>query len=366
MKSNKETITSKYSKIKEKLLLRNNKIIFIEEKNNMVCSIDNGKLNPADYDIKKIKKTIYSDTCLDIKMIYIPVVANNLIKSIAINTVKKYAAIIPTNDNLDYIILNKADNQYEKNYFSTYHILDNLMNDAYFPDNCFFITETNNIWFLYTFKDRRFKRRDIYYKEDLGNLKKNNIFLLDILPENNKKANKGFLKIPEEKIHNALCSLKNDIFKEHKTLSYNMLGIILAAFLIFLFGMIFEIKSFNLETKKNNLEKERINLMKIYKEEKSKRGISDELYDEYQKLFSKRSKVNDFFYNLYLTGKNNIEIKNLSFDNSKISITGECRNDFNLEQSFRKYPCWKDMDLSFSKKKGITIFNIRGKFTDEY
>ena len=99
-----------------------------------------------------------------------------------------------------------------------------------------------------------------------------------------------------------------------------------------IFGLLFlQFRSYQLSIKKKNLTDNLNRLTKIFEEEKSKRGISDEVYKEYLNLFSKKSNVNTFLKNLYLAGNNNIEITKLLYEEGVFTITGYCTNDFLLE-----------------------------------
>jgi preprotein translocase subunit SecG len=243
--------------------------------------------------------------------------------------------------------------------------MDVLVKDQDYPENCSFITNVDNIWFLYTFKNRKFSSRHFYFTEDIGSLKKKNIYFLDIFNERKAEKKHKFLEIGEGKIVNSLSKLKNDIFKIKSAINFkkNLIYVLSASFVLFMIFL--QIYSIKLSNKKNDLLKESVLLNQKYDSEKAKRGISDEMYKEYLKLFSKKSNVNDFFKNLYHAGNNNIEIERFNFSDNAFTVSGFCSDDSKLENAFRLSHSWKDVVFTFTKKNNKIQFNISGKFINE-
>jgi|GEM_PF-5601980 len=378
----KNKLASYYKKIGN-LLLIHDKYLFIEEnkqyyytnKNGLVLNEEEGKFN-------KIKKVIFSDSALELKVIKVPIVAQHLLKSIVLNTVKKYSTVMPTDNNIDYKILTKIENQYEilvfirhfegidfsqKRIYSLYHIFERLAKDKDFPDDSSFLINRGNIWFLYSFKDRIFKKRSIYYKEDIKKLKKDNIYHFDLLSDYSK-YNKDFIKIPIEKQKSACFLLNNRIFKENILNKPKKMVAIAFASVFFLVLVILELYSFNLDMKKKAKIAEKQFYDKEYQVEKTKRGVNDKIFDEYKKLYSKKSNIDDFFYYLYLVGKGNIKIKSLDFNYDKVitfSISGECKDDSLFESLLKESKKFKDINFNIKRDNTKINFSIKGEVINE-
>ena len=358
-----------------------NKVCIVKENNRFIYSLKENNIYIDEDDSYKIKKCILSDSLVELKVIKVPIVEKSILKNIIINTVKKHSTVIPDEGNISYIILNKEEKQYavlvfiktfndnlnlnDKQLYSMYHIIFNLIKSEEFPDNSSFIINNDDVWFLYSFKERKFRRRDIYFKDDLKNLKKSNVYHINQFSEKKEDIGKKFINIPSDKINQALLKLKDNIFKEQKKIESKTLISIFAGiiFLIIVIGL--ELFFFNLEIKRKKIESELNNYNNIYKKEKAKRGISDEVYNRLIKLLAKKSNVNDFFKNLYLTGKDNVQIERLYYNSGNFTISGYCKDDSKLEDFFRKTKFWRDVNFSFSRKKGSIVFNISGKFIDE-
>ncbi len=84
-----------------------------------------------------------------------------------------------------------------------------------------------------------------------------------------------------------------------------------------------------------------------------------------EKLFAKKSNVNEFFKNLYLSGNDNVEITKLSYNEGSFTIIGYCKDDSRLENQFRESNFWKDVSFSFTRRYDRIQFNIKGQFVDE-
>ncbi len=362
-------------------IIQKNEVCFIKEKDKLIYSLKDKKLYFDENKVKSIKKYILTDSLIELKVIKVPVVDKNILKNIVLNTIKKHSTIMPNEDNIDYTILNKEEKQYEilvfikhfenqkdfvnKKLYSTCHIINNLIKHSDLPENSSIITNNDDIWFLYTYKDKKFIKRDIYYKEDLKEIKRGNIYYLNLFFEERSEYEKKFLSINNDKINYAITKLKDAVFKEKKKLEAKSLGLLILGSL-FLFLVIFlEIYSFRIELRKKELINILNDLNKTYNEVKSKRGISDELYKEFLKLLAKKSNVNDYFKNLYITGKDNLQIERLYYSEGSFTISGYCQDDSKLEDFFRKTKYWKDINFSFSRKNNQIIFNISGKFTNE-
>ena len=196
-------------------------------------------------------------------------------------------------------------------------------------------------------------------------MKKKNIYNFDLFnSRKNNKKNK-ILDIADGKMVIALSKLKKDIFKNKNKIKSKKLAAYIFAGLIFLIIILLQIYSIKLDIRKNVLLKEADSLNRQYEDEKSKRGISDEIYKEYLKLFSKKSNVNDFFKILYMVGNDNIEIERFSFTENNFTINGFCKDDSKLENSFRLSHSWKDVVFTFTRKNNKIQFNISGKFINE-
>lgn len=364
-----------------KISIQKNEVCFIKEKDKIIYSLKDKKLYFDENKIKNIKNNILTDSLIELKVIKIPVVDKSILKNIIINTIKKHSTIIPTEDNIDFKILNKEEKQYEilvfikhfedhkdftnKKLYSTYHIINNLIKNSDLPENSSIITNNDNIWFLYTFKDKKFIKRDIYYREDLNEIKRSNIHYLNLFLEEKTESERKFSNINNDKVNNAIIKLKDAIFKERKRLERKNLILTIFGGLFLLLIVILEIYSFRIELRKKEITNTLNELNKTYNEVKSKRGISDDVYKEFLKLLVKKSNANDFFKNLYITGKDNLQIERLFYGEGNFTISGYCADDFKLEDFFRKTKYWKDINFSFSRKNNRIIFNISGKFTNE-
>ncbi len=362
-------------------IIQKNEVCFIKEKDKLIYSLKDKKLYFDENKVKSIKKYILTDSLIELKVIKVPVVDKNILKNIVLNTIKKHSTIMPNEDNIDYTILNKEEKQYEilvfikhfenqkdfvnKKLYSTCHIINNLIKHSDLPENSSIITNNDDIWFLYTYKDKKFIKRDIYYKEDLKEIKRGNIYYLNLFFEERSEYEKKFLSINNDKINYAITKLKDAVFKEKKKLEAKSLGLLILGSLFLFFVIFLEIYSFRIELRKKELINILNDLNKTYNEVKSKRGISDELYKEFLKLLAKKSNVNDYFKNLYITGKDNLQIERLYYSEGSFTISGYCQDDSKLEDFFRKTKYWKDINFSFSRKNNQIIFNISGKFTNE-
>ena len=363
------------------IIPKEDKIIFIDENNKSIYSIKDSMFYPDDLNFKNVKKCVISDSLVELKVIVVPVVSNRFLRNIVINTIKKHSTVLPSIKNIDFKILNEEEKHYEilvfikhyneeddlfqKKMFTTYHIMDNLMKDGEFPDNASFLTKNGKIWFLYKFKDRKFKRRDIYFQEDLQSFKKGKIYYLNLFSKNDAAINKNLLEISKKKQQIACLSLKKGIFREKQILNPKIISIFSIAFILFSLALTLEIINFRHTLMEKEISKEMNKFEELYNKEKAKRGISDELYKEYLIAFSKKSNVNEFFYNLYFCGKNNIMIQRLFYDNKKFTISGYCIDDSRLEDLFRKSSFWKKINFSFSKKRNTINFTINGEFIHE-
>ncbi len=359
-----------------------NKFIFIEEKECITLIADKEEvIELKTDDFNKIKYGILSDSLIDIKVITIPIVSHNILKNIVINTIKKYTSIIPNEENTDFLILDKIDNQYEilvfiklheeiqdypkLNYYTSYHLMQNIVNNKDFPEDASIITNIDNIWFLYKFKEKKFKRRDIYYKEDIKKLKKNNIFYLNILHGKNESRKKDFIEVPYEKVKEAFYALKNGIFKKKNIFNNKKIIYASVGFIFLLLICFFEINLANLNFQKKKLLIEKEKLIKSFDMEKEKRGINDEKYKEFSFLIKKRSCLNSFFFNLYSAGRNNIRISNFDYIDENFTISGYCTDDSKLEDQIRDSEVWKDVEFNFTRENNRLKFIIKGKFIDE-
>jgi hypothetical protein len=363
---------------------KDDNILFLKEESKYIYNIPKGTFKEFKPE-KHIKSCIISDSMVDIKCIEIPVVSSRLLKSIVINTIKKHSTIVPSEENIDYLILKEEDRKYEimvfiklynddedllkRNIFTSYHVITNLLKDRNIPDDVSFLTNIDKTWFLYTFKDRIFKRRDIYFKEDLKNLKNEQVYFLDIYSTEKEHVNKTFKKdfkfINKEAIDRSFYTLKNSIFRKNTALEPKKLYSFISAGILLAILITLELVSLSLGLKKNDLINELTGQNRIFEEERSKRGISDILYKQYIELLSKKSNVNELFKNLYLSAKNNIEIDRLSIDKNSFTITGSCLDDSKLEENFRKSEFWRKVNFTFSKKKGKIYFRITGEIIND-
>ena len=82
---------------------------------------------------------VLSDSFVDLKIIQVPVVSNQLLPDIILNSLKKHSAVLPQSQDFDFLIQQKEENQYHaltftktyqgsinlqgKKIFSVYHIL---------------------------------------------------------------------------------------------------------------------------------------------------------------------------------------------------------------------------------------------------
>lgn len=378
----KETIIRLFKEKIINFILSINKIkniVYLDEKGTKSYTIEKGYLKNFEIDTAKVKSCLISDSLIELKIITVPVVSKSILKNIILNTIKKHSVTIPSDNDVDYAILNKEENKYNilvfikrfksredgKNidYFSTYHILENLIKDKEFNPDSSFIIKIHKEWFLYYFKDRILKKWSIYYDEDISHIKRKNVYILNLF--NNIQDNKNFSEIPEDKINPALTSLNKRIFqKKNKQSFYKILSLIAGA-AVFLIVLFLNINIFinKSELKKLNGEKE--NLKKLYDQEISSRGINEDLYNKYISLINKKSNLNEFFYYLYLTCMDNVEIHRINYNNGKFSVSGFCKDDSKLENSFRKINLWKDISFNFSRTGGEIKFNIDGEFTGD-
>lgn len=354
-------------------------LLFLDESGISGCKISEGSLIKNEFDISKINQCLISDTLLEIKLITIPAVSRSLLKNIILNTVKKQTVKIPSDNDIDYLILEKEDKKYhilvfikrfkdqedKKNirYFSVYHILQNFIKDPFFNHDSSFIIKHHKEWFLYSFKERILKKWSIYYDEDISSLKKKNIYLLNLFDE--KADNKYFSSIPKDKLNHALSTINKKIFikKGEKSLKNILLksGFAAACLIIILLNL----NRFFLKSDLKKLEDESGKLKALYDKEVSSRGITDELYNKYIALIKRKSNVNEFFYYLYLTCNDNVEIQRINYNNGKFAVSGFCRDDSKLENSFRKINLYQNVNFNFSRTSNAIKFNIDGVFTGE-
>lgn len=366
-KRRKASFTNKYSEF-----IYEDKNIFINLKD---CSILNYK--PQRNHIN----TIISDQLIELKTIFIPIVPKKIMHEIVINSVKKHSTIKPDKENCDYLLISKSEKQYEvltflcsnkkilnnrSKKFTFFHIIDYLILKRILPETCSVIVagENENIFFLYSFRNKKIISRAIYFFEDLKDIKTENLFLIDIFHSENKKF-KNAKQIENKIIFNIIHLLKNSIFKQkgkqgNKNTKFLYFFSILS-FLLLFFHFYF-IKVLLDEKKLLNKIKE-VNL--TYLKKKSERGMTDEIYKEYINLLSKKSNTILFFKNLYNSGIDNIELTNVNVNGNSFMIDGFCTDDSKFENAIRNTYFFYDVRFTFTKRNNIIQFNISGKFLKE-
>jgi hypothetical protein len=323
------------------------------------------------------KKVLLSDTVIDMKVISVPVVSNNLLSDIILNSIKRLTATIPVKDDIDYLILEKNNSKYEILVFikhdinnidlsgfkvlSIYQVLENLMMNDGFPENTSFVVMEKNVFFVYNFKDRIFRKRSIYFENDIESLKNQGLFLISI---KNHRSIDGFNIVGPEKVDKAITSCKKEIFcpnKNKKTALYMVIAAIAAVF----FVIFLEISLFNQNKNIEYMNVEIVNNELSLKKMKENRGISEDSFKKYQNLLTNKSYVNALFDLLYFYGKNNIMIQGLSCNGRKFSMTGTCLSDAKIEKALRTSSYFKNVSFYFLRNNGEIHFRIEGEINYE-
>lgn len=367
------------------LKMKSNKYILIKDDNDSACyQLENKRINKLsdgiddDVYLDRSINCIISDSFVELKSLEVPAVAHNILPDVIKNTLKKFSTITPEEDDFDYLVLEKDKSQCKvitfinhykdkkllekRNIFVVYQLIAKLMEDSYFYDDSRFLIREGKTYFLYTFKERRFHKRTIYFEEDFHTLSKDSIYYFDLL-ENGMYENE-FLKVPEEKVVKALSALDQNLFREKKELKLNLYAIVLGA--ILLLGALFlEYRNYSLTQDNDLLSQQKVRVEKRLKVERNKQKLNDENYKKIMYIISNRSNVQTFFFYLYKTGAKNIKIRQVTYNNGKFSVSGSCISDKALEDSFRKLKYWEKVTFSFTRKSDRIDFKIQGEFTYE-
>jgi hypothetical protein len=357
--------------LNEKILLIGEKFkgIFSEKENVFEHIQDN------EYKSQNIKKIILSDTFVDLKVISVPIVSNDLLPDIILNSIKRLTTTAPVKENIDYVILGKDNarldilvflRQYniepelsKIKYFSIYHILEKLIEYDKYPGDVSFIINDEKTMFVYNFRDSIFTKRSIYFENDIETLKNQSLHYISLTEDDTGKL-EGFIMVPSIKIKQAVMSLKKDIFSQDKNKNLKYLTAF-AISAVILFAGISEVFLYNQNVKIKNMEKEIVANDKSLNNLKNNRGVSEDLYKKYIELQTKKSYVSDLFKLLYFYGKNNLEIQNLSCNARKFSISGTCSSDSNIEKSFMSSSYFKNINFYFSRNNNQIFFRIDGE-----
>lgn len=357
-------------KEKEILFLINDEILTYKENGNFDVTYD---------EYIKIKKLILSDLNYDIKLIEIPNVKEEVRKNIIINSVKKYSLITINENNIDYkalyedndklkvIVFIKKDtdiNNDNKKLYTTYHILENLIIRGSYPIQTSFIINYGKVIFLYEFNNGYFVKRNIIPDNELNSLRERNADIYCININSDDQFVQVFKSIPKEEIKDSIFSIRKSLFNKIKDFEFKK-NLIIASLLFLFFIFLFEFYIVNKNKENDKYLKKLKTKESILREEKSKRGISDKLFNEYSFIMKNKSKSNEFFYLLYQIGKDNIEIDGISFSDNKFSLNGLCSDDSKLEGNFRKSQYFKNISFSFTKKDNRILFRIDGEFLNE-
>lgn len=364
---------------------KSKKYILIKDDNESACyELSNKRIEKISDSIDdkvyldKSINCIISDSFIELKSLEVPSVANSIMPSVIKNTLKKFSTITPLEDDFDYLILEKDKNQCKvitfinhykdkkliekRNIYVVYQLISRLMEDSFFFDDSRFLIKEGKTLFLYTFKERRFHKRTIYFEEDLETLPKDSIYYLDLLE--NEMTENEFLKVPEDKVVKALASLDHNLFEEKKEIKLNLYAVVLGVVLL-LAALFLEYRNMTLAQTNADLMARKTLVEKKLKVERNKQKLNDENYRKIKYIINNRSNVQSFFFYLYSTGAKNIKIKQVTYTNGKFSIAGSCLSDKKLEDSFRKLKYWEKVTFSFTKKTDRIDFRIQGEFAHE-
>ena len=356
----------------------NEKTAFISETFKGIYSGDSCVFEKTD-DISAVKKIILSDSILDMKVLNIPTVANNILPDMIFNSIKRLSATQPLKEDVDYRIIGRDNDKYEilvfikhnvpenalikKSAFTVYHILENLLENGNFADDVSFIVREENASFVYNFRDRVFKKRSIYFDNDIDSLRDKSIYNICLYDKEHHDAG-GFVKVKDGDIDRAINGLRKKIFDPDKNrrnrllfLGFAIFAVLSIAFIEYLFiSQNVKISEMRTEIEKNE---------KMLKNLKTNKGVSENVYKKYVELRTKKSHANTLFNLIYTYGKNNMEIQTVSLDGLKFSASGYCESDSKLENSFRGTGYFKDLNFYFTRKNGRINFRIDGKINYE-
>jgi hypothetical protein len=343
--------------------------------------------------IETDSRILYLDSYLDIKVITVPNISSKeVLTDVVYNTVKKYIAHIPEKNDVDYIILSKDSqglnilvfirnpevlesremaedsNIKRKNKrYSVYHILNELVKtDEEYKNESFVVREEEN-YYIYIFKDGIFRKRVIYFENDIETLKNEKVFFIRLLENEEDLKLENAIVIEKEKIRKIMESIKDrdEIFKAEDPKRLFKISLI-AIFSLLMITACVEFFLFNQNEKNKNLENEIAVKEKELKKLKSNTVLSESLQKSYLGLISKKSNHSAFFKVLYKYGAGNIELEAVSFEGKKFVISGTCGNDSAIENSIRKSVYFRNVTFYFTRKNDKKYFRIEGEFINDF
>lgn len=226
--------------------------------------------------------------------------------------------------------------------------------------------EEGATFFIYHFRDGTFKKRMIYYTEDLAMLHDAKIYYLRL--QNNLfvsgDGERGFLPVPDEIIAAGYRIEGKAIFCLEKGRKERWIldaAIFICLAVCCCFSLLLH----------GTYEKER-QLREInYAHEtelaalKKKNDLPDAVLKRYMKLYRNRSAVNPLWYSIYAVAHDNLQIQTIGIHAKRFTLSGSCKSDADLERNFRSLHCWKYISFTFTKSKGETNCTIEGEFINE-
>ena len=327
------------------------------------------------------KKILLTDKYYDIKPLTIPSVEKKHIKSLIINTLRKELSVELTESDIDYEVVSVENKMMNLvvfiKHFSQeimehhtisfiYHYLEKLVESEFFSDNAKFLIKEDTAYYLYHFRDGIFKKRNIYYKNDLGYLGDAKIYFLEIGTNSvrSKSDDSRFIPIPDEIVEEGLAFRSKPVFEVEKGNLLETVSNISLAFSILMIIILLVVMMVNRDEAKKISDKIR-EIEGRYMKVSETINVNDKVLNRYIGLKDKQNKVMDLYTAIYSAGYDNLTITTISITGNKFRIDGECANDSLLEKEFRTLSIWKYIRFNFTKNMNTIGCVIEGEVREE-
>ena len=324
---------------------------------------------------------LLTDKYYDVKALTIPVIEKKHIKNVILNTLRKELSIELNQGDIDYELLSIEDKKMnlvvfikhfsedimiDRKIFFIYHYLEALIDSEFFSENAKILIKEDNAYYLYHFRDGVFKKRNIYYEDDLGYLGDAKIYSLEIGVDSirSQSNDRRFFNIPEEIIEEAFHFKSKPVFKVKKGNLLDTLSNISLVFSILMIIILLLVMMVNKDEAKK-ISNEILELEGRYKKVSSIINVNDKVLNRYMSLKEKQNKIMDLYTAIYSVGYDNLTITTISISGKKFRIDGECANDSLLEKEFRTLPIWKYIRFNFTKNMNTIGCVIEGEGREE-
>lgn len=352
-------------------------VIFVDEEASYLYNPGSGEIEQAEQPGPGKKPLILSDNYVELKNLFVPIVSAKLLPDILFNTIKKYLTYTPAKSDIDFEIIGRSEKEYElavfinkypgkqtltgRKVYTVYDIVDKLARSESYPEDCCFIVQESHALFVYHFKGRKFTGREILFEDDLSSLQTENCYFIHAnTPGENVEHQYPVLKW--DILGRVLSGFSVTRFAGKKLVSFSLIMYILCA--LVLLGSVISGEVF-LKGERDYLATLTTSINKLnetYRLKKSDSSFKSEEYNRVLELVRKKSNINAFFNYLYETAGDSIKIKNVQYSKPTFVITGVCKSDSMLENSFHTRKLWRNINITFTKKSTGIAFRVEGEF----